>query len=73
MKEREQSFSHLCIREALRKMGTPEAEVSDIEGIAEFYQQVGGSWEDLALAKSEAWVLLKKCCKVYMSEQEEDD
>lgn len=64
--ERYDKFHHMSIQEALRKSGVSGQEEDDWEDIARFFEEAGGSWVALAEADPNAWVLLKKCCRVYV-------
>jgi len=67
MAERYDRFAHLCVDEALRKMGVTERPVPVLDAVAALYENTGGSWEALANADPDAWTALKKACKAYVA------
>ena len=65
MAERYDRFCHLAVDEALRKSGAPSADRTEhlYDEVASVFEKAGGSWVALAEADTQAWVLLKRCCR----------
>jgi len=59
----------MSVDEALRKMGVGSREEAMYDEVVELYEQAGGTWEALAKGDPEAWTVLKKCCRAYLSEK----